>query len=102
MCFVSCKALYKYMFYYFRIWNNTIPSNCAFDYPTSVRQREAEARRARRKRKGKVEIWSCLSVPPQTTSPLRVEPNHSMLFPLFLWLNKHRLSEGSFKTLGLP
>lgn len=79
------------MFYYFRIWNNTIPSNRAFDYPTSVRQREAEVRRTRRKRKERVEIWTCLSVPPQTTSPWRAERTHSMLFLLFSRLTKHRL-----------
>lgn len=54
------------MFCYFRIWNNTIPSNCALHYPTSVQRREAETRRTRRrKRKGRVKIWTDTSVFPR-------------------------------------
>lgn len=77
------------MFCYFRIWNNTIPSNCALHYPTSVQRREAETRRTRRrKRKGRVKIWTDTSVFPQTMSPWRMEPIHSILLLLFSWFTQ--------------
>lgn len=75
------------MLYYFRRWNNTIPSNCAFDYPTSVRQRKTEKNKKEEEREGKDLDMS--SVSPQTTSPLRMEAAHSIPLPLF-----SRLTQG--------